>query len=145
MDFTERAFQAAARHIGASYIWGGKGDITWPKGEPSDFGHVFDCSGLVTWGLLLANGPDWRLTESAETLRLKLPRFQSFGFHLRFYDGDKNGTADHVAFAYGNEAQAMVLEAAGGGRNTLTPTPGAQVRIGSERRGDLIAVRSLSF
>jgi murein DD-endopeptidase len=41
---------------GCSYLWDGKGPNT------------FDCSGLITWALKAAGGPDWRYTHNAQVL-----------------------------------------------------------------------------
>lgn len=152
MDYSERAFECGATQLGSPYVWRGKGDLLWSANSPGFTRHnwgrnVFDCSGLVTWALWAAGGPDLRLVENAQTLCDRLPPTFGAGPHLRFYG--EHDRVTHVAFAWGEDSAGpgvgprLVLEAAGGDHSTVSPTDGAVVRIGRELRRDCIATRRL--
>lgn len=69
-------------------LWGAKGD------------DAFDCSGLVTCGILAAGGPDLRKTHNAnrlgkETRQLERGELPLPG-DLILFDADENGADEHV-------------------------------------------------
>lgn len=70
-------------------LWGAKGD------------DAFDCSGLVTCGILAAGGPDLRKTHNANKLaketRPLLDAERPIPGDLIFFDADANGLDEHVA------------------------------------------------
>lgn len=102
---------------GKSYIWGAKGPDT------------FDCSGLVTAGIYAAGGPDWRAFWSSAVLYTNLQKVETpEAGDLVFY-GNAAGRVSHVMVVWGD---GRVFGAAGGGRQTTTPSPGARVLF---RRG----------
>lgn len=147
--FERAVVHAGLQHIGAPYVYRGKGLQRWtPQGlELHPWGglYVFDCSGLVTYCLQHAGGPDWLASHSAETMFDSLPpAVDSWGFAaLRFYRSVTK--VDHVAFSLGN---GLVLEAAGGDRTTLSPMdaarrPLARVRVCFESRTDFAGARLL--
>lgn len=69
-------------------LWGTKGP------------DAFDCSGLVTCGLLAAGAPDMRHTHNADRLRAEtrplLPSERPIPGDLIFFDADANGVSEHV-------------------------------------------------
>ena len=108
-----------ARYVGYPYIWGGEWGLETP--EPPAFGSQpgpgFDCSGL-SWWALRRDAPPWEVSPprpyegwslpqrtSAEMSRLTKVRL---GYRklvpgdLMFYDGDRDGTVDHVDVFVGN-------------------------------------------
>lgn len=56
MTVRERFCQIALKHIGDAVVWNQKGP------------NVFDCSGLVTFSLWAAGGPDFRVTHNSQRL-----------------------------------------------------------------------------
>jgi len=101
------------RYVGYPYIWGGEWGLETP--EPLAYGAQpgpgFDCSGLSWWLLRRDDGPwqvspprpyaGWPLPQrtSAEMSRLTKTRLryrQLIPGDLMFYDGDRDGTVDHV-------------------------------------------------
>lgn len=52
--------------MGCPYIWGGKGELR--EDIDGNYIRTFDCSGLVTFCLQKAGGPDWRATHAASDL-----------------------------------------------------------------------------
>lgn len=143
----------ATRHVGAPYVWRGKGRSLWTPRSlvPHPWaGYVFDCSGLVTTAIKAAGGPDLRATHSAQTMFDQFPiadEFDGAGV-LRFY-GPSRLHVSHVAICLGrNErGQVLVVEAAGGDETTTTPLSaqqrGAKVRQGVELRRDFLGSRSV--
>lgn len=133
-------------HLGAPYIWGGKGYVKWsPTGLVSHgfetspgSGHplwVSDCAGAITSAIHDLGGPDWRGTHTARMLRdecseREVPPNQ-FGT-LHFY-GPSRDRIVHVAFSLDN---GLVIEAAGGDQTTTVPVPGKCMRVGFEQRRD---------
>lgn len=78
-------------------LWGAKGD------------DAFDCSGLVTCGIIAAGGADLRKTHNANALgnetRLLLPEERPIPGDLILFDADGDDTAEHVAIVLaGNKA-----------------------------------------
>lgn len=144
----ESFVRSALRHVGAPYLWRGKGlDIWTPEGLRSNGLGVlaYDCSGLVTSALRDAGGPDWRASHSAQTLFDTLtpaPTADRFGV-LRFY-GASPTAVTHVAIGLGN---GLVLEAAGGDSHTTSlqaaRAANARVRVVLDGRTDLLGARLL--
>jgi cell wall-associated NlpC family hydrolase len=108
------------RYVGYPYIWAGEWGFNSPS--PAAFGSQpgpgFDCSGLSWWALRADDGVYWEISpprphegwplpqrSSAEMSRLTKNRL---GFaellpgDLMFYDGDGDGTVDHVDVYVGN-------------------------------------------
>jgi cell wall-associated NlpC family hydrolase len=69
-------------------LWGAKGD------------DAFDCSGLVTCGIVAAGGPDLRKTHNANALgkgtRRLLPDEKPIPGDLIFFDSEGDGLDEHV-------------------------------------------------
>jgi cell wall-associated NlpC family hydrolase len=112
----------ALGHAGAPYLWGHKGP------------DAFDCSGLVTYSLWEAGGPDWRFTEGDcahlwGRLEAYLPPEPVAGVAevpvgmLAFYGPPHR--ADHVMVS---APSGQVFGATGGGRQTVRKEPGACVQ-----------------
>lgn len=125
-DQLVQVVEIAKSQIGAPYVWRGKGDQLWavPKPIPSPFPvYVFDCSGLVTWAIEKAGGPDMRFFENAQTLFDHLhpvtftgaPPQSAFPFLAMFGQGPKK--VSHV----GIMVPEGLIEAAGGGGNCTSP------------------------
>jgi cell wall-associated NlpC family hydrolase len=107
------------RYVGYPYIWAGEWGFDTP--EPPAFGSQpgpgFDCSGISWWALRRDGGPwqispprpheGWPLPQrtSAEMSRMTNRRLAYAGLKpgdLMFYDGDGDGTVDHVDVFVGN-------------------------------------------
>jgi cell wall-associated NlpC family hydrolase len=107
------------RYVGYPYIWGGEWGLQTP--EPSAFGVQpgpgFDCSGFSWWVLRHDDDPwdvapprpyaGWSLPQrtSAEMARMTQTRLryrELLPGDLMFYDGDLDGTVDHVDVFVGN-------------------------------------------
>jgi hypothetical protein len=105
------------KFVGYPYVWGGE----WSKKSPPgyDFGYQpiggFDCSGLTWWNLKAAGGgwdnhpprpyAGWSLPQrtSADMARYGDVRFRHLEpGDLMLYDGDNDGTVDHVDTFIGN-------------------------------------------
>lgn len=110
----DEVMDAAARHLGKPYYWGGAGP---------DF---FDCSGLVLyvlqeelglidWGDDTAHGIMKRLPETKEPIAGDLVLFLN-----------SRGKATHIEFFIDDE---LSLGASGGGSNTFGKDPKAYVKI----------------
>lgn len=101
------------RYVGFPYIWAGEWGFESP--EPAAFGSQpgpgFDCSGLSWWALRRDEGAwdispprpheGWPLPQrtSAEMSRMTKTRLRYADLKpgdLMFYDGDGDGTVDHV-------------------------------------------------
>ncbi|HEX6845260.1 MAG TPA: NlpC/P60 family protein [Actinomycetota bacterium] len=111
--------QWGIRYAGYPYIWGGEWGLESP--EPSALGAQprsgFDCSGL-TWWILKANDGAWTVAPPRPYAGWTLAQRTSadmaattpnrLGFDelrpgdLMFYDGDGDGTTDHVDTYIGN-------------------------------------------
>lgn len=144
--FVEHLYAARDKH--SPYVWTGKGDVLWTLNGlvKNPFGtDVFDCSGLITTALQRAGGPDLRASHGSRQMFEQFPVWGSRtddtekDLRLRFYPG-------HVALFHALRwnGRIEVIEAAGGGKQTTAPTPGAMVRQGLERRDDFMGERSLS-
>ena len=119
MGPTRRAMvQWGIRYVGYPYVWAGEWGFGSP--EPSALGGQpiagFDCSGLAWWILRANDGgawsvapprpyDGWRLPQrsSADMARIGNLKFGELKIgDLMFYDGDGNGTVDHVDVFIGN-------------------------------------------
>ena len=108
------------RYVGYPYIWAGEWGFQSPSppafgGQP---GPGFDCSGLSWWALRRDDGTYWEISPprpyqgwslpqrtSAEMSRLTDDRLnygELLPGDLMFYDGDGDGTVDHVDVFVGN-------------------------------------------
>lgn len=111
LSYEDIIVSAAAQQIGRPYIWGGKS----PTG--------FDCSGLVTYSVFVAKGPDLRLTHNAQKLYdTGEPCDDTEEYRLAFY-GPGPTAITHVTLEFGD----FTLESAGGGPNTFGNDPNAKV------------------
>lgn len=91
---------------GKPYQWNAKGPL------------AFDCSGLVTWCLLQAGGPDLRATHNCEVLWGALEPLAAIStgdIALAFYGSP--GRVEHVMIAV---PDGRAYGACGGNRDTLT-------------------------
>jgi murein DD-endopeptidase len=107
------------RYVGYPYIWAGEWGFETPS--PPAFGSQpgpgFDCSGLSWWALRRDDGvwdispprpyQGWPLPQrtSSEMSRMTKKRLHYADLRpgdLMFYDGDRNGTVDHVDVYVGN-------------------------------------------
>lgn len=132
---------AALKEEGTPYIWAGKGDaVVTPKGlRPHGWsGHVFDCSGLVTWALKEAGWFDLRASHNANVLmhELKPTEGEPNAGDLCFY-----GIGDHATHVEILTEDGRKFGAIGGHKGTTQPEPGKCVRFRKTDRFDLIAWR----
>ncbi|HEX2617649.1 MAG TPA: NlpC/P60 family protein, partial [Flavobacteriales bacterium] len=150
---TEHQFiEAAAKEIGAPYVWGGKGTHLFDPVRGlvvspflgKDWGvpplHVFDCSGLVTWAWKQVTDSEQRGQQNAQTLHDSLAPLQANVNRpqLRYYGGGAQHIF-HVAIGVCIvDGKWLVLEASGGDHTTTTvlmaQQRGARVRLGFEHR-----------
>ncbi|HWC69840.1 MAG TPA: C40 family peptidase [Actinomycetota bacterium] len=103
------------RYIGYPYVWGGEWGIDDGRsgGQPVP---GFDCSGLVWWAMRANDGSAWKVHPPRPYAGWPLPQRTSADMSrigklsykrlrpgdLMFYDGDGNGTVDHVDVYIGN-------------------------------------------
>lgn len=144
---------------GAPYIWAGKGHQLLTRdgkvvNTADQFGRetpfVFDCSGLVTWALRTAGGPELRFTHTAQMLwnMSESPAGKPVLGRLRFY-GKGEADITHVSILLAHEPgfPALILDASGGGPATLTPLDAlaadAKVWVHYEARRDFVGERWL--
>jgi hypothetical protein len=102
----------AARYVGYPYVWGGEWHQPGPAGYCCGYQPIggFDCSGL-TWWVMKAQASGWDNTPPRAYRGWDLPQRSSaqmaaVGGRVRwdelrpgdlvFYDGDDDGTVDHV-------------------------------------------------
>lgn len=98
----------------APYIFGSKGGVhALPGGKQV---ACFDCSGLVTCGLLEVGGPDWRQTHGAAGLFEALGHVD-FPAPLDLAAYGPPGHVDHVMFWWGD---GRMYGASGGDSTTTT-------------------------
>lgn len=133
----QRFVQALLRHLGAPYLWGGKGYVKWSATGLVSHGfhdgsgthplYLVDCSGLITASLKEAGGPDWRATHSAQKLleacERECPPNQFATLH--FY-GRSRSSITHVNASLDH---GLLIGAMGGDQTTTAPTPGKDVRL----------------
>lgn len=115
----QRVIAFAVRYVGYPYVWGGE----WHQPSPSGYccGSQpiggFDCSGL-TWWLMKKAVTGWnptpprayagwdlhqRTSASMASVGTKVTWNDKRPGDLLFYDGDHDGTVDHVDTYVGNE------------------------------------------
>jgi NlpC/P60 family len=102
------------RSVGQPYIWGGEWGFRTP--EPAALGGQprpgFDCSGLTWWLVRADDGGSWNISPPRPYRGWSLPERTSASMaagaprrldydqlrpgDLMFYDGDRDGTVDHV-------------------------------------------------
>lgn len=119
---TARALALAITQDGKPYLWARKGP------------DAFDCSGLVSWSIHAAGGPDLRWYYNAQRLwdELEPTRPQPRVICLALYGYAVNGGehVDHVMWCTGD---GRVFGACGGGRHTtsleIASKEGAKVRF----------------
>jgi cell wall-associated NlpC family hydrolase len=119
MGRTRRAIvQWGIRYVGYPYVWGGEWGFDGPV--PAALGGQsipgFDCSGLAWWDLRADDGGAWDISPPRPYEGWPLPQRTSadmahFGDRrwkdlepgdLAFYDGNGDGTVDHVDVYVGN-------------------------------------------
>lgn len=133
----QRFVAAALKHIGASYLWQGKGYVKWSMTGLASHGfhdgsgthplYLVDCSGLVTCALKEAGGPDWRGTHRAQTLLEACEReCPPNGFATLHFYGASRSSISHVNISLDH---GLLLGAMGGDSTTTKPTPGKDVRL----------------
>jgi cell wall-associated NlpC family hydrolase len=108
------------RYVGFPYIWAGEWGFDSP--EPAAFGGQpgpgFDCSGITWWAMRADDDVYWDISPprpyrgwplpqraSAEMSRMTRHRLRFAELvpgDLMFYDGDRDGTVDHVDVYVGN-------------------------------------------
>lgn len=143
---------------GKPYLWAAKGEL-----NPLAHAECFDCSGLITCGMVevgwpricarieCADGKDWLGFHNAQRL---FDHFEPLGpgatpraMDLAFY-GSSPRNVDHVMVLWGD---GQVFGASGGNRHSIDPVDtlrrGQKVRFRPSvtYRPDLIAIRSLPF
>jgi hypothetical protein len=113
----QRVVAWGARYVGYPYVWGGEwGGVTSPGyccGAQPVGG--FDCSGLVWWLMKRASGgwdntppreyAGWPLLQRSSADMASVGHVRWRGIEpgdLLFYDGNADGTVDHVNVAIGN-------------------------------------------
>jgi len=105
------------RYVGFPYVWGGEWGLEKP---PSALGRQpvpgFDCSGLVWWAMRANDGGAWKVHPPRPYAGWRLPQRTSADMSrygtltykrllpgdLMFYDGNGDGTVDHVDVYIGN-------------------------------------------
>jgi cell wall-associated NlpC family hydrolase len=99
------------RYVGYPYVWGGEWGIDSSQPVPG-----FDCSGLMWWAMRRNDGGAWRVHPPRPYAGWALPqrtsadmaRFGNLKYDalrpgdLMFYDGNDDGTVDHVDLYIGN-------------------------------------------
>jgi murein DD-endopeptidase len=108
------------RFVGYPYIWAGEWgfETTPPSAFGGQPGPGFDCSGLSWWALRADDGVYWEISPprpykgwplpqrtSSEMSRMTKTRLRYVDLlpgDLMFYDGDRDGTVDHVDVYVGN-------------------------------------------
>jgi cell wall-associated NlpC family hydrolase len=115
-----RIVQWGIRYAGYPYIWGGEWGLNSP--EPSALGGQpragFDCSGFAWWILRHDDGGAWNVNPPRPYAGWSLPQRTSADMaalapkrltykqlvpgDLMFYDGNRDGTVDHVDTYIGN-------------------------------------------
>ena len=155
--FERRMLRWAFRQLGAVYIFGGKGNLAfdkvkglrpWAVGELTAGRKAYDCSGLVLDGVREVTSLDFRGKWSAQTMHDATREHEGRAvIHrtLRFYGASRTAVT-HIAIGEESrtpwETPALVLEAAGAGRDAVDEksgrAKGAEVRFVDDRRADLV-------
>jgi len=114
----QRVVSFAVRYVGYPYVWGGEWDAPTTSGYCCGYQPIggFDCSGLTWWVMKRAsdgwdNVPPrdyagWDLAQRTSALMASTGTRVSWDElqpgDLMFYDGDGDGTVDHVDTYLGN-------------------------------------------
>lgn len=140
-----RLLAHALAQEGKPYRWNGKGP------------QHFDCSGLITYAIKLAGGPDLRATHNAHRLWTELEPLEAllpgdialacYGYRRTV---DNAIRCTHIMLAVGD---GRVFGACGGGKQTLTDADAARDnafvrfrrRVHYRDPDDFIGFRKLSF
>ncbi len=143
--------------LGKPYVWGGKGEVHVLGGTIRT--ECFDCSGLVTAGLMAIGFPkncpkcglDMKGWHNCRKLFTEFSKLSEPGkprsLDLAFYGMDED-SVDHVMFVWGD---GKVLGACGGNSNCIDPMSslrkGAKVRFRDSvnYRPDFRGYRELPF
>jgi hypothetical protein len=113
-----RVVEFGVRYVGYPYVWGGEWAATGPSGYCCGYQPIggFDCSG-ITWWVMRQASDGWDNTPPREYRGWALPQRSSAQMaavggrvawddlkagDLMFYDGDGDGTVDHVDTYVGN-------------------------------------------
>jgi cell wall-associated NlpC family hydrolase len=113
----QRVVSWGVQYVGFPYLWGGE----WAEATPSDYccgwqpRGGFDCSGLTWWLMKRADGGwdntppreynGWDLLERSSAQMASIGKLKWDDIKagdLLFYDGDGDGTVDHVDTYVGN-------------------------------------------
>lgn len=121
-----------------------------PYGWNSKGPFQFDCSGLVTWGLLEAGGPDLRATHNSQLLFDKLQQISSWqkGMTLLSFYGDGPDAVEHVMVVF-DDGRAFGTHR--GGRRVVTLADAIRERAyitfqpSPSYRRDLLGFRELRY
>lgn len=124
-DYRTKFLRSALSTIGCPYIWAGKGDYVintndgTVQGSPIVEGRrllVFDCSGLVTWSVLMAGGKDFRARMyTGDMLKLAATENPEPG-DLALYKG-------HVEIVVTTVEKNIMTVGASGGTSKTTTIP----------------------
>lgn len=158
IEIHHRIIQTALKFVGVPYLWGGKGDQLWtPEGprlglmrdEHGEEQIAFDCSGYVTYCLMLCGLKDLRQQVNAKALYNMLSRTpEPGGLNLHYY-GKSLERITHIAFAFEIYGLPYVLEAAGGDQSTTSIAEakriGAKVRCGLPQRRDYVGATQVLY
>jgi cell wall-associated NlpC family hydrolase len=131
------------QYVGYPYIWAGEWGFETPP--PPAFGGQpipgFDCSGIAWWALRADDGSSWEISPprpyqgwalpqrtSADMARFGVLRFEDLlPGDLAFYDGNDDGTVDHVDVYLGNDL-ALDSSTSVGGVTLMYVGPGSWYR-----------------
>lgn len=137
----------AVQLLETPYIWWAKGELAgrlvngrFERWRVSDVGTVraYDCAGFVTSLTYEFGAHDLRWTHNTDALWVQRPAIELGEVQpgdLAFYGGKAENDVDHVMLVLSvihldrHPVQVLVVGASGGGRRTLTPTPGAEVKV----------------
>lgn len=113
-----RVLAFAVRYVGYPYVWGGEWHQPSPPGYCCGYQPIggFDCSGVTWWVMKAADGGwdnvpprdyrGWDLPQRTSALMASVGGRVSWDElrpgDLMFYDGDGDGTVDHVNTYLGN-------------------------------------------
>ncbi len=130
------------RFVGHPYVWAGEWGFKRPA--PASLGSQpipgFDCSGLVWWALRADEGSwdispprpyeGWSLPQRSSADMARIGNIKWNGLmpgDLAFYDGDDDGTVDHVDVYVGND-YALDSSTSVGGVTLMYVGPGSWYR-----------------
>jgi cell wall-associated NlpC family hydrolase len=160
IENAKKVVEWAGSQVGASYVWGGKGDMQFDPVHglvPNVYPGTFDCSGLVTSAFNALSGIDHRGDWNSQIMLNTLEAVASESAtpagiaalfqdpHVMLWDRPELIGAlviyrAHVAILTGRVFRSglyEVIEAAGGDETTLAPKPGGVVRLGAESHSPL--------